>query len=302
MSKAVLLTASAAIMAASVTMAQTGGEAGRQNAWAESEIPQAGASQSIAYGPAPSQKIEFWRAQGVSGKAPLIVFVHGGGWKRGSSENATGRWKEWQFPSEGYGLASINYRLVPHATVEQQAADVASAIKALINQADQLGIDRSRIVLMGHSAGAHLVALVGTDERYLQNAGLSFGDIAGVVAIDGAAYDVPAQLSDGPMMMQRTYEEAFGSEPARQRQLSPTLQAAAPNVRNFLLLHVQRPDGVRQANELAAALRAGGSVVEVGSFPGTGLVGHIEINRRLGDPRYAATETVDNWLKQRFGN
>ena len=155
------------------------------------EGPKAPGSETIAYGSDPLQVLDIWRAKGAKGPAPLIVYVHGGGWKRGSKDNATGRFKPVHYPEQGYAFASINYRLVPAATVEQQAADVAGAVKALVDRADTLGIDRRRIVLMGHSAGAHLVALVGTDERYLKGAGLSFADIAGVIPNDGAAYDVP---------------------------------------------------------------------------------------------------------------
>ena len=261
--------------------------------------PLAGA-QTLTYGRDPAQVMDFWPSA-KGGKAPLIVFVHGGGWKRGSKDNATGQFKPEHFPAEGYAFASINYRLVPAATVEQQAADVSSAVKALLDRADSLGIDRQRVVLMGHSAGAQLVALVGTDERYLKGAGLSFADIAGVIPIDGAAYDVPAQMKDGPQVMQATYGQAFGTDPARQKALSPTFQAGAPNAPEFLLLHVQRPDGIRQADALGAALKAGGTRVEMGSFPGEGLQGHAEINRRLGDPTYPATATVDAWLKRVFG-
>ncbi len=262
------------------------------------EGPKAPGSETLSYGSNALQNLDIWRAKGAKGPAPLVVFVHGGGWKRGSKDNATGQYKPVHYPGEGYAFASINYRLVPDATVEQQAADVASAVKALIHRAGALGIDRRRIVIMGHSAGAHLVALVGTDEKYLRGAGLSFADIAGVIPIDGAAYDVPEQMKDGPPIMQKTYAQAFGSDPARQKALSPTLQAAAPNAPKFLLLYVQRPDGVRQAESLGAALEAGGSRVEHGSFPGEGLQGHAEINRRLGDPSYAPTATVDAWLKR----
>lgn len=265
------------------------------------EGPKAPGSETISYGSNPLQNLDIWRAKDAKGSAPLIVFVHGGGWKRGSKDNATGQYKPVHYPEAGYAFASINYRLVPDATVEQQAADVAGAVKALIDRAGALGIDRRRIVVMGHSAGAHLVALVGTDERYLRGAGLSFADIAGVIPIDGAAYDVPAQMKDGPPIMQKTYGQAFGSDPARQRMLSPTLQAAAPNAPQFLLLYVQRPDGVRQAEALDKALTAGGTKVERGSFPGEGLQGHAEINRRLGDPSYAPTGAVDIWLKRVFG-
>lgn len=266
------------------------------------EIPAGAPDASLDYGNDPLQKLDFWRAKGVAGAAPLILYVHGGGWSRGSKDNATGRWKPVHYPQQGYGFASINYRLVPQATVEQQAQDVASALKALLGRAAALGIDRRRVVLMGHSAGAHLVALVGTDERYLKAAGLSFADVAGVIPIDGAAYDVAAQMSESGSFMKPTYEAAFGHDPARQHALSPTLQAAAPNAPAFLLPHVQRTDGVRQAQALAAALITAGTQARTESFPGNGLMGHMEINRRLGDPDYAATAAVDRWLKEVFGS
>jgi len=277
---------------------------------ADKAAPAVAAGQTIAYGRDPLQVLDFWPAVQRSSPtekfrdvrpAPLVLYVHGGGWQRGSKDNATGRWKPAHFPARGYAFASINYRLVPQARVEQQAADVALALRAVVDRAAALGVDTRRVVLMGHSAGAHLVALVGTDERYLKEAGLSFANLAGVIPVDGAAYDVPAQVKDGPGMMQTTYGAAFGTDPARQRALSPTLQAAPPNAPAFLLLHVQRPDGTRQAEALEAALRAAGTAVERRGFPGTGLMGHMEINRRLGDPAYAATGVVDAWLEKVAG-
>ena len=259
-------------------------------------------TQTIAYGSDPLQQLDLWLPANRTGKAPLVIFVHGGGWKRGSKDSAASHSAPAHFTGEGYAYAAINYRLVPTATVEQQDADVAAALAALRARAAALGIDAGRIVLMGHSAGAHLVALVGTDERYLRGAGLSFADLAGVIPNDGAAYDVAAQMRDGGRFMQGTYEQAFGSDPVRQQALSPTLQAAAPNAPRFLLLHVQRPDGVKQADELAAALRKAGTAVEVAGFPGTGLQGHAEINRRLGEPDYPATAVVDRWLEATFGS
>ena len=269
---------------------------------ADANAPATAPSATISYGKDPLQSLDYWQAQSGTDPAPLVVFVHGGGWKRGSKDNATGKWKPAHFGAAGYNFTSINYRLVPEATVEQQAADVASALKALLDRAGELHIDKRRVVIMGHSAGAHLVALVGTDESYLKGAGLNFATLAGVVPIDGAAYDVPAQMTEGPKMMQQTYAQAFGSGVARQKALSPTMQAASPNAARFLLLHVQRPDGVRQAEALEKALIAGGSQVERDGFPGQGLMGHMEINRRLGDPEYAATGALDKWLKGVFGS
>jgi acetyl esterase/lipase len=251
----------------------------------------------MSYGSDALQGIDLWVPEGAR-PAPLVLFVHGGGWKRGSKSNAMGRAMPGHMLAQGYAFASIDYRLVPAATVEQQAADVAAALAYLLKRADELGIDRSRVVLTGHSAGAHLVALVGTDERYLRAAGLSFADIDGVMPNDGAAYDVTKQMAQAGRFMAGTYEQAFGTDPARQQALSPTLHAAAPNAPAFLLIHVQRPDGVAQNAALAEALRRAGTAVEVGSFPGEGLQGHADINRKLGEPDYPATPVMDAWLKK----
>lgn len=251
-------------------------------------------AREIAYGAAELQKLDFYK--GAKADAPLVVFIHGGGWKRGDKGNATGAEKVAHFTGRGFAFASINYRLVPGATVEQQAQDVADGLAYLVQHARALGFDPGRVVVMGHSAGAHLAALVATDPRYLQKAGWGLDRIAGVVLLDGAAYDVPRQMDEGPRVMGKTYQAAFGSDPARQRALSPTLQAAAPNARDFLILHVQREDGTRQSEALGRVLKAAGARVTVQGFEGRGLRGHMQINRQLGDPNYPATAVVDRWI------
>lgn len=257
--------------------------------------------QTIVYGTDPLQQLDFHAARGVRGASPLVVFVHGGGWKRGDKDNATGNYKAPHYTGQGYHFASINYRLVPDATVEQQGEDVARALAALLARADSLGIDRRRVVLMGHSAGAHLVALVGTDPRYLRMAGLSPQDVTGIVPIDGAAYDVPAQMEQAGRFMLKTYRGAFGTDPTRQAALSPVNHAEPPNAPAFLILHVNREDGTLQSKQLERVLAAAGTRVERRQFPGDGLKGHAEINRKLGDPDYPATPVVDDWLKRLFG-
>jgi acetyl esterase/lipase len=255
--------------------------------------------QALSYGGDPLQAVDYWA--GPSRGSPLVVFVHGGGWKRGDKRMMDGSDKLEHWRAQGYAVASVNYRLVPEATVEQQAADVAAAVAFLKERSGGLGFDPGRIALVGHSAGAHLVALVGTDPAYLRGAGLSFADIDGVVPLDGAAYDVSEQLADGPRIMGATYRQAFGEDLARQQRLSPTAQAAAPNAAEFLILHVQREDGIRQSEALGAALRRAGTRAEVQGFAGTGLRGHAQINRELGDPDYPATAVLDRFLARIFG-
>lgn len=258
-----------------------------------------GSPDELSYGDDGLQRLDFWKAAGPD--APLVVFVHGGGWKRGDKHSETGAYKPGHYLQQGYAFASINYRLGPQATVEQQAGDVASAIAYLAKNASQLGIDKNRIVLMGHSAGAHLCALVGTDPQYLRAVGLGFGSLRGVIPLDGAAYDAPSQMTEGARFMRDTYEQAFGNDPRRQRALSPFFQAASPNVGSFLILHVDRDDGTRQSAALADALRKGGTAVKLQGFAGRGLDGHAQINHELGNPDYPATPVVDTYLREVFG-
>ena len=258
--------------------------------------PPAPGGTGYSYGADALQKLRFW--PGRTPDAPLVVFVHGGGWKRGDMDNATGAAKIEHFVAQGYAVASIDYRLVPAATVEQQAADVVTAVAYLRSNAAKLGFNAKRIALMGHSAGAHLVALVGTDPNYLKASGMSEADLRGVILLDGAAYDVSKQIAGRGRFMHDTYIQAFGSEEARQKALSPTLQAARPNAPSFLILHIDRVDGKAQSEALGAALAAVGTQVEVKGFEGAGLRGHMAINRSLGDPAYPATAVVDAWLKK----
>jgi arylformamidase len=262
-------------------------------------LAQANVAREIAYGPDKLQRLDFYSARRVS--APLFVFVHGGGWRQGDKRNATGAEKVEHFTARGFAFASLNYRLVPGAKVEDQAQDVADAVGYLAKHARELGIDASRIVLAGHSAGAHLSALVATDPQYLKRAGLGLDRLDGVVLLDGAAYDVPAQRQEGPRIMQRVYAQAFGEDAARQRALSPTLQAAAPNAPAFLILHVDREDGRRQSEALGAALTRVGASVSVQALGGKGLRGHMAINRSLGDADYPATAIVDAWIDRTLG-
>ncbi len=254
--------------------------------------------QTLAYGTDEAQVLDYW--PGAAPDAPLVVFVHGGGWKRGDKTMMRGSDKLEHWQGLGYAVASLNYRLVPDHTVEQQAADVASAVAFLKAQSAALRFDANRIALVGHSAGAHLVALVGTDPQYFRAAGLAIDSVVGVVPLDGAGYNVPDQMDENARLLGDTYEQAFGTDPARQRALSPNLHTAAPNAPAFLVLHVQRDDARRQSNELVERLRAAGTPATVQEFRGRGLRGHAQINRDLGDPDYPATPVVDAFLAQVF--
>lgn len=258
---------------------------------------------TISYGPHERHRVDFWRAPAGDAPAPLLFFVHGGAWRAGDKVLDTGYWKQSYFPGRGMALASTNYRLVPEASVEQQAEDAAAALKAVLDRADELGIDPQRVVLLGHSAGAHLVTLLGTDESWLRGAGLSFANIAGVIGNDGACYDVPHQLQGVPEQWRGAFIEAFGEDPGRQRRLSPTCNADGSNASHFLLLHMpHRADGgITQAHDLADAVRATGSTARVVQVDASEDNGHHELNLWLGRPGHGATMAVEEWLQEIMG-
>lgn len=242
-----------------------------------------------AFGTDPLQKLD-WAVPASTGRAPLLVFVHGGGWSIGDKRMGAAEKGE-HFLGQGWAFASTNYRLVPQATVEQQAEDVASAIAWLRSQP---GVDPDRIVLMGHSAGAHLAALVGTDPGYLTAAGVPMSAIRGVVLLDGAGYDVGQQMAARRNLAQGMYEQAFGKDPQRQGRLSPAHHAGAPNAPHWLILPVaSRQDSTRQSEDLAGKLRASGAKALVS--PQNGKT-HRSLNKELGTTGDAATAEVDRFL------
>ena len=262
-----------------------GGQAAAQHA-----LP--GSAAELAYGADPAQKLDLARPV-LNRQVALIVFVHGGGWASGDKTQATGA-KAVHFNQRGWAFASVNYRLVPTATVEQQAADVASALAYLRSHAVERGIDPRRIVLIGHSSGAHLAALVASDPRYLAPAKVPMSAIRGVVLLDGAGYDVARQMASPVNRVAAMYSAAFGTDPARHKRLSPIAHSAAPNAANWLLLAVaQRADSTAQSEAFAAALVKAGSAARVVRIKDSS---HARLNHQLGIAGDAATAEVDAFL------
>lgn len=246
----------------------------------------------FAYGNDPKQRLDLMVPAGAT-KAPLLFFVHGGGWSIGDKVAGSSTKAPWA-NGLGWAFASANYRLVPQATVEQQATDLATALAWARANAAKQGLDSDRIVLMGHSAGAHLVALLGTDTRYLAKAGVPLSSIKGVVLLDGAGYDVPAQSSAEMNIVKPMYEAAFSKDPKRQAALSPTRHADAPNAASWLVLPIQsRADSQAQSHGLAAALTKAGASAKVAVVPNES---HGSLNKGLGEKGDFATGEVERFL------
>ena len=147
---------------------------------------------------------------------------------------------------------------------------------------------------MGHSAGAHLVALLGTDTSYLAKAGVPLSAIKGIVLLDGAGYDIAQQMASGRNPVESMYDAAFGKDVARQKALSPTLHAAAPNAASWLILPIERrQDSQAQSKALAAGLTKAGARATVVPVPGES---HGSLNTGLGEKGDFATGEVERFL------
>lgn len=250
----------------------------------------------MSYGDSDAQHLRFWKSN--SPKAPIIVFVHGGSWRVGTHLNSIGARKVDHLLTKGYAFATINYTLIPIVKVEEQVQEVANSIGFLAKKADELGFDDERVILMGHSSGAHVVTLLGTDTSYLERAGVDIGTIRGVISIDGSNYNALAEMMDSPGSVAENMIYGLGSDPKRLRAMSPTYHALGPNAKAFLLLHAQRQGDIRQAVEFDAAMTAAGTEVALHVFEGEWFEGHVQMLLKLGDPEYPATSVMDNWLNE----
>lgn len=198
-------------------------------------------------------------------RRPLVVFVHGGGWRQG--DKRSGNALRSTILEAGYAFASVNYRLNPVVTIEEAAEDVAAAISYLQRNADAYNIEPGRVAVMGHSAGAHLAALVALDEGLQDDLGVPAGSLKAAVLLDGTAYDVPGLVEAHPGMKAR-----FGSDLDDQRFVSP-LAHVDPRTADVAFYLAAGPDGrdsVEQSETLLDGLEAQGHDATLRIFPDKG--------------------------------
>ena len=230
---------------------------------------------------------------------PIVLWVHGGGWRKGDRSNV--QKKPQAFVDKGFVFVAPNYRLAPQATVQEMAADIAKAIHWVHDHARDYGGDPNSIFVMGHSAGAHLAALVCTDDRYLKAEGLSLAILKGCVPVDVSVYDIPKRLQDSGSAPPAAFKEVFGKKEENHRDLSPVAHVAkGKHIPPFLILHVaDRADTKAQSEWFADKLKAAGVPARVYAAEGKT---HGTINADLGlpddKPTKALFEFLDGVLKK----
>lgn len=227
-------------------------------------------------------------------RAPIVLFAHGGSWQRGD-KRAVGQ-KPLAFVPRGYVIASTNYRFRPEVPVTDMARDIAAALAWLRTNAATFGGDPDRLVLMGHSAGAHLVALVGTDRRLLAEAGVPWKSLRGVVSLDTGPYHVPNQMArlgitaeSTPSGYAATMALVFDRDPQNWETASPWHQAEAGTPPFLVFASEGRADAALQARPFVEHLRKLGT--DATFIEAIGRT-HSTLNNLMGTPDDRTTEQV----------
>lgn len=250
--------------------------------------PGASVERDVAYGGDPAQRLDVYRPVSAT-SAPVVLYVHGGGWRRGDKamlqmvRNKVAHWV-----GKGFVFLSTNYRMLPVANVVEQAEDVSRALAFAQARARSWGGDPARIILVGHSAGAHLVTLITADADLATRHGVQ--PWLATIALDSAALDMVAIMQ---RRHYRFYDPVFGSDPAFWREASPTLRLQGkPAAPMLLVCSSRRDDSCPPAREFAAKATNFGGRVTVLPID----LNHMQINDRLGT-RGAYTDAVDGFLR-----
>lgn len=219
---------------------------------------------------------------------PVIFMAHGGGWCMGDKREdwvVTNKVKHWV--QRDFVFVSANYRMVPDdAYPTEQAEDIAAAIAFVQKNAAKWKGDGSKIIVMGHSAGAHLVTLVGRDLAAYSKSGVK--PWLGTVSLDSGSLDVPGHMT-GPHF--RMFDEVFGKDEAGWLKVSP-IHRLKPGAPPWMgpCSH-QWPEGCKQAKAYAEKMRSLGGTASFYPLH----VKHGLVNGNLGLPG-SYTRSVEEFM------
>ncbi len=221
------------------------------------------AIESVTFDPAHGLALDVHRPTQAHGNTSVVVFFHGGSWQSGTRQDY--RFVAQSLAKQGVLVIVPDYRKSPQVAFPEFIEDAARAVAWTRLHAAEYGGDPSRIVLVGHSAGAHIAAMLGTDGRFLRAVGMQPRDLAGIVGLAGPYDFLP--LTDPAL------QTAFG--PESQWRASQPVNFVDGDEPPFLLLQGTSDTTVRpfNAEHLAVKLRALHEPVEVRMIDGAGHLG-----------------------------
>ena len=212
----------------------------------------------VTYGTRPRQQLDVYAPRHAK-DLPIIVFWYGGGWENGKKSQY--RFVGAALAKAGYVAVLPDYGLYPEAKFPAFVQDGAEALAWVASHAGEIGGDPGRIFVAGHSAGAHLAAMLAYDRSQLERVGLPPEIVSGFIGLSG-----PYALDPN----NDTYRAIFAAPftPADWQPVQLAKQGAPP----ALLLHGESDEvvSVAHARRMAEALEESGVGVALRTYPGRG--------------------------------
>ncbi|WP_353248077.1 alpha/beta hydrolase [Salinisphaera sp. T31B1] len=252
--------------------------------WANTLTPPWGYDRhaDIAYGPLDRQRLDVYVPHDKVADAPVVVFFYGGSWQTGSRQGY--RFVGQALASRGLIAVIPDYRLYPPTTFPGFVEDGALATAWAYRHAADYGGDSAKLFVAGHSAGAHIAALLATDGHYLADTGLSIRDLAGFVGMAGPYDFLP--ITDPALKPIFAPESAWPS--------SQPIHFVDGDEPPMLLMHGSADKTVYPKNSRNLAQKVndsgGSAILEI--YPG---VGHIGLIAPLAAPLRMTGSELDDF-------
>lgn len=241
------------------------------------------ASIDLTYGDGPRETFDLFLPEAKN--PPLFVFIHGGYWQWNDKQSYA--FLAEPFLNAGIAFANIEYALCPTVTLEELVDQIRRAFAHLWRNGDELGFDRSNIMVAGHSAGGHLAGTVLTTDWASYQDGLPYNLVRVGMPMSGVFDLQPIRLTP--------IGDPLSLDAANAAKLSPIANQPWPQAQTVITLgaHEGR-EFHRQAEEFAAHLRRQGVDVRIESVPGTN---HFSLLEALAAPDGILFETARDLLK-----
>ena len=212
----------------------------------------------VPYAPGPRHLMDVYRDDSVAGARPVVVFYYGGAWQTG--ERGDYLFVATALARAGYVVFVPDYRTYPDGAWPVFEQDAARALAAVQGSSASWGGDPDRVFVVGHSAGAHIAAMLALDPAFLRDAGGDRAHLAGFVGISGPYDFLPITGPDIKLVF------ASAADPRETQPITYADGHAPPT----LLLHGEADTTVepRNTTALAARLKSAGARVEVHTYPG----------------------------------
>lgn len=244
---------------------------------------------NLSYGEQNKEKFDVYMPIEKTANAPIIFMVHGGAWMVGDKknqsvvENKVNYWVK----QRGYILVSINYPMLPSTPVNSQLKEIAKALGVIQSKCDSWGGDKNRVILMGHSAGAHLIAMIASSSSLYSQYGITQPIAA--IFLDSAVMDTPNLMNKKHLHL---YDRAFGNNSEYWQSLSPFHQLKNKRMPLLAVCSTKRDEACPQSKSFLDKAKSFGTKTLLVQEE----MSHKDINLLLGEePTY--TKIIDDFLK-----